>query len=143
VGLSLVSSTVDDSDDDYVLDDVYLLEFPNRGGLKVWARGIDTGTMLQLLKMKATAREEYAEYALLWLARKLERWNIKRRNGSGEVYAVPCTHDGLLSLEFGLSTAIVAAWMDIQAGPAAASPLDGSSPDGAPSPEVPMTMELL
>jgi len=130
-------------DDDYVLDDVYLLEFPNRAGMKVWARGIDTGTMLQLLRMKSADKAEYAEQSMLWLSRKLEHWNIKRRSADGAIYPVPCTHEGLLSLEFGLSSSIVGAWMDIQAGPAADSPLGGSSPAGAPSPAVPMTMEAL
>jgi hypothetical protein len=118
---------------------IYELKFegdPDLDGLVVKLRGLNTGQTLGI----ETAREDGSEDAVNGMLRtyadRLVEWNIEGDNGE----TLPLTLDSILGLEPDLNNKVIRAWTDAINGVPA--PLDSASPDGVPSLEASIPMDV-
>ena len=116
---------------------IYKLDFTGTDyeGLEASMRGLTVGEELEIVRLRSQDGSGQEVFTLL--TRLLVSWNVEDETGA----PVPCTFDGICTQD----TAMVMAILD--AGQAAASgvsdPLPQSSPDGEPSPAVPIPMAPL
>ena len=110
-------------------------------GLEIRARGVPTGTLLDLMDLAAVLEGKDAADVELdpeqmramrelfaGFSKALVSWNIEDDDGT----AVPATLEGLLGQDFQMVMTIVMTWLDVIGGIAA--PLDHLSTGGRPSP---------
>lgn len=119
---------------------VYKLTFEDERfeGLEVRVKSMPLGKFIELAAMideggftGETARQVFEQFATV-----LVSWNAENDEGP-----LPTTADGLLQLDLAEARAIIEGWRDAITGVPA--PLEQSSTDGAPSPEVSIPMEPL
>lgn len=117
---------------------IYDLQFedPDMEGLEVKIRHVDTGQSLALDSAISSGGEDGVRVCLDLLAENMIEWNVEDDNGQ----PVPVTMDGLLSQELDFNLAIVNAWREAILGVPA--PLDSASPDGEPSLEASIPMDV-
>jgi hypothetical protein len=117
---------------------IYDLQFedPEMEGLEVKVRHVDTGQSLTLDAAINEGGEQGIRTCLDLLAENLISWNVEDDNQQ----PVPTTIEGVLAQELDFNLAIVYAWRDAIIGVPA--PLDSASPDGVPSLEASIPMDV-
>ncbi|MEV3857723.1 hypothetical protein AB0J38_25785 [Streptomyces sp. NPDC050095] len=116
---------------------IYDLQFedPEMDGLEVKVRHVNTGDALALDAAVEAGTEEGLRKCLTLLAESLVSWNVEGDDGP-----VPATLDGVMAQELDFNIAIVNAWRTALVGVPA--PLDSASPDGVPSLEASIPMDV-
>ncbi|WP_055696487.1 hypothetical protein [Streptomyces silaceus] len=120
---------------------IYDLDFsdhpdPDMHGLRVKLRHVDTGQALALDAALEEGGDAGLKATLEILAAQLIEWNVEDDQGQ----PVPVGIDAVMAQEVDFNMTIVNAWREAIAGVPA--PLDGASPDGGPSLEASIPMEL-
>lgn len=119
---------------------IYDLDFsdhpdPDMHGLRVKLRAVDTGQALGLEAAMEEGGDGGIMATLTILAGQLIEWNIEDDDGP-----VPVSLDAVMAQELDFNMTIVNAWREAIAGVSA--PLDSDSPDGGPSLEASIPMEV-
>lgn len=117
---------------------IYDLKFddPDMEGLEVKLRGLNTGQMLEADAARADGGEEAIRSLLTLYAEQLVEWNVE--DDEGEI--LPTTLESVLAQELDFNMKVVDAWQAAVNGVSA--PLDSASPDGAPSLEASIPMDI-
>ncbi|MGK9463917.1 hypothetical protein ACSLFT_28385 [Streptomyces sp. G6] len=112
---------------------VYALDFTGTEweGLEASVRGLTVGEELELNEMEWTP-----ENTVKALVKRLVSWNVEDDNGP-----VPTTFEGVCTQDGAMVLAILNALRTVGSG--VPDPLPQSSPDGEPSPAVPIPMAPL
>lgn len=105
-------------------------------GLEVTARGVTVGKYLRLVG--ADGEPVPLSYAIEEFARALVSWNLVEDDGTTPV---PATAEAVQALDKDLVLAMSAVWLDCLNG-RVPRPLESSSPDGGPSPEAQIPMDV-
>lgn len=108
-------------------------------GAKVTARAVSTGAFLDVAGLASEAEENPAAATKLFeqFADALETWDLEEEDGT----PIPANLDGLRSLEFGTSIAVIKAWMSAMGD--VSGPLERPSTSTANSRVASLTMEAL
>lgn len=119
---------------------VYDLDFsdhpdPDMHGLRVKLRHVDTGQALALDAALEEGGEGGIKAMLDIFAAQLIEWNVE-----GDEGPVPVGLDGVMAQELDFNLTVINAWREAIAGVPA--PLDSASPDGGPSLEASIPMEV-
>ncbi|MFE0801082.1 hypothetical protein [Streptomyces sp. NPDC058812] len=101
-------------------------------GLEASVRGLTVGEELELNEMEFTP-----DLVVKALVQRLVAWNVEDDNG----VAVPTTFEGVCTQDGGMVLAVLNALRTVGSG--VSDPLPQSSPDGEPSPAVPIPMAPL
>jgi hypothetical protein len=120
-------------------------------GLEVRMKTVGVGTLLRLLPLidrldfsdlSSEDADQLAglEESFRQLARIFDSWNIEDEDDTGATVPVPCTYEALMEQDLRLITAVLRAWAEHLAGVPA--PLEQPSPDGDPSLEASLPMEV-
>ncbi|MFF7096419.1 hypothetical protein ACFY9A_29090 [Streptomyces rubradiris] len=107
-----------------------------------YARGKNLNEYLHLVGFAETDDGEtnYLVKQLEAFGDALISWNLENEDGT----PVPCTREGLFSIDNDLALSLAKEWIDCLGGKVdEASPLDSSSPSGEPSPVASIPMETL
>lgn len=117
---------------------IYDLKFddPDMEGLEVKLRGLNTGQMLMADNARAEGGDELIRELLELYATQLVEWNIEGDDGQ----PLPLTLDSVLSLDLDFNMQVIDAWKAAIVGVPA--PLDSASPDGVPSLEASIPMDV-
>ncbi|WP_318205396.1 hypothetical protein [Streptomyces sp. SCL15-4] len=108
-----------------------------------YARGKNLGEYLHLVGFAETDEDGETNYLVKQLEAfgdALVSWNLETEDGT----PVPCTREGLFSIDNDLALSLAKEWIDCLGGKVdEASPLDSNSPSGEPSPVASIPMETL
>ncbi len=120
---------------------IYKLTWPEGShwaGLEVRMRPMPIGTLEEIGRLYAKAAEDDDKFALLPALAGIVQESIVSWNLEDDGVPVPCTDVGAEGVE--LVTAIIQAWQEVVN--QVNAPLPQGSPDGEPSQEVLMPMEI-
>lgn len=125
---------------------IYRLVFedPNLAGAIVRAKSIPFGEFLTIGRLASEIQDRGTQHAqelmdrmCITVSGALVDWNLEDEDGT----PIPCTADGLLSLDPDLAMTIIRAWMDAMG--SVPDPLGGPSSGGGNFPEASIPMETL